>query len=147
MAPAYVVGPIDASQVERAYCLVAAVGYDIDVVAWRQLCARTLLRNYPSPYVEDIAVAEDPRGYVRGIAILRARHSGRYGRYLSVPVFAIVTAADARGVCETLLRYIRTAAREKHCNAIHIASLRTDRWPVGPEELEMAFDGIVIPLR
>lgn len=147
MATAYVVGPIDASQVERAYCLVAAVGYDIDVDAWEQLCARTLSRDYPSPYVEEIAVVEDWRSYVRGIAILRARHSGRFGRYLSVPVFAIITAADARGVCETLLRYIRTAAREKHCNAIHIASLRSNRWPVGAGETEIEFDGIVIPLR
>ncbi|MBD9652851.1 hypothetical protein IB267_31255 [Ensifer sp. ENS09] len=147
MASAYVVGPIDASQIERAYCLVSAVGYDIDVDGWRQVCATNLLRNYPSPYVEDIVVVEDPRGYVRGIAILRARHSERLGRYLSVPVFASITAADARGVCETLLRYIRTAARKKQCNAIHIASLRTNRWPVGAGETEMEFDGILIPLR
>lgn len=147
MASAYAVAPIKAAQVERAYCLIGAVGYDIDLDAWQQICAAALVRKYPSPYVEEIAVAENSLGYVRGIAILRVRQSERLGRYLSVPVFVIASAGDARGVCGALLRYLRVTALDRHCGAIHIASLTPDRWPVAIGTSDGEADGIVISLR
>ncbi|WP_429819738.1 hypothetical protein [Ensifer sp. B1-9] len=147
MASAYAVAPIKAAQVERAYCLIRAVGYRIDLDAWRQICATALLRTYPSPYVEEIAVVENSLDYVRGIAILRARYSERLGRYLSVPVFVIASAGDTPGVCDALLQYLRATARDRHCGAIHIASLTPDRWPVANGTPEREADGIFIPLR
>ncbi|MCK3781031.1 hypothetical protein MZK49_30705 [Ensifer sesbaniae] len=147
MASAYAVAPIKAAQVERAYCLIGALGYGIDRAAWRQTCAAALVRKYPSPYVEEIAVAENSLGYVKGIAILRVRHRECLGRYLSVPVFVIASAGDARGVCGALLGYLRVTALDRHCGAIHIASLTPDRWPVANGTSDGEADGIVIPLR
>ncbi|MBD9649904.1 hypothetical protein IB267_16215 [Ensifer sp. ENS09] len=143
MACAYAVAPIKASQVERAYCLIGAVGYDVDPCAWRQVCAAALMRRHPSPFVKEIAVVEDSLGYIRGIAILRVRHHERLGRHLSVPVFVVASAGDPRGVCDALLEYLRLAAFNRHCRAIHVASLAPDRWPGADGEV----DGIIIPLR
>lgn len=148
MAAAYAVGPISYKQVDRAYCLIEAVGYDIAQDHWRQVCAAALARKHPSPYVEEIATAENTLGYVTGVAIMRVRHSERFGRYLSVPVFVVASAGDTRGVCDALLRHVTATARSKHCKTIHIASLRPDRWPTAngtPPDTEA--DGIVIPLR
>ena len=147
MASAYVVAPIKAAQVERAYCLIDAAGYDIGLDAWRQICAAALARKYPSPFVEEIAVAENSLGYVKGIAILHVRHHERLGRYLSVPVFVIASAGDTRGVCGALLRYLSAMALDRHCGAIHVASLAPDRWPVANGSCDEEPDGIVIPLR
>ena len=140
---AYVVAPIKAAQVERAYCLILAGGYDIGPGAWRQVCAAAHMRKYPSPFVEEIAAVEDALGYIRGIAISRVRHHERLGRYLSVPVFVVATAGDARGVCDTLLEYLSAAAFDRQCGAIQVASLAPDSWPVEDGEV----DGIIIPLR
>jgi hypothetical protein len=147
MVFAYSVGPIKAVQIERAYCMIVAVGYDIDLPAWHRICATALARKYLSPYVEEIAVAENALGYVNGIAIMRARHDERLGRYLSIPVFVVASAADAPGVCDALFCYVSAAAHEKHCNAIHIASLKPDRWPVANERPDVHADGLFIPLR
>lgn len=140
---AYVVAPIKAAQVERAYCLILAGGYDIGPGAWRQVCAAARMRKYPSPFVEEIAAVEDALGYIRGIAISRVRHHERLGRYLSVPVFVVATAGDARGVCDTLLEYLSAAAFDRQCGAIQVASLAPDSWPVE----DGGVDGIIIPLR
>ncbi|WDZ81522.1 hypothetical protein PWG15_34835 (plasmid) [Ensifer adhaerens] len=147
MASAYAVAPIKAAQIERAYCLIGAAGCDIDLDAWRQICTAALMRKYPSPFVEEIAVVENSLGYIRGIAILRARHNERRGRYLSVPVFAIASAGDARGVCDALLRYLRARALDRHCGAIHIASFEPRRWPAANGAPDREADGVFIPLR
>ncbi|RAS08317.1 hypothetical protein [Ensifer adhaerens] len=143
MASAYAVAPIKAAQVERAYCLIGAVGYDIDIDRWRQICAAILARKHLSPFIEEIAAVEDALGYIRGVAILRVRHHERMGRYLSVPVFVTASAADARGVCGALLGYLNEVALDRRCGAIHIARLSPDRWPA----TDGAEDGIIIPLR
>ncbi|MEI2297414.1 hypothetical protein [Ensifer sp. MJa1] len=147
MAFAYAVAPIKAAQIERAYCLIVAVGYDIALDAWRQICTAAVMRKYPSPFVEEIAVAENSLGYIRGIAVLRARHSERRGRYLSIPVFAITSAGDAHGVCDALLRYLRARALDQHCVAMHIASIEPHRWPAANGALDREEDGVFIPLR
>lgn len=147
MAAAYAVGPIRGTQVDRAYRLIEAIGYDIDLNGWRQVCATALARKYPSPYVEEIATAENALGYVTGVAIMRARHSERFGRYLSIPVFVVASIGDARGVCDALLGYVTATARSKHCSAIYIASLEADRWPTAYSAPDTAADGVLIPLQ
>lgn len=147
MATAYAVGPIKAMQVERAYCLIETLGYHIDLGAWRQICAAALFRKHPSPYVEEVAIAENVLGYVNGIAIMRARCSARLGLYLSVPVFVVASAGDAPGVCDALFRYVSATAHHKHCSAVHIASFKPDRWPVANGKPDVEADGIFIPLR
>ncbi|MGO4622281.1 hypothetical protein AB4Z34_25600 [Ensifer sp. 2YAB10] len=146
MASAYAVGPIRPMQVDQAYCLIEAVGYGIGLDAWREYCAVGLRPRYRSPYVEEIVTSENAFGYVNGIAIMRARHSARLGFHLSVPVFVVASAADARGVSSAMLRYVTTAARNKHCNIIHIANPTPDQWSVGGEPLDSTSSGIFIPV-
>lgn len=145
MASAYVVGPINARQVERAYCLIEAVGYGIDLDAWRAICRAD--RHHRSPYADEIATVENSLGYVNGLAVMRARHSARLGLYLSVPVFVVVSAADAHGVSSAMLRYVTDAARGKRCCAVHIANLKADEWPVLRSPYDPEPTGVFIPLR
>lgn len=127
MGAAYSVGSIRYDQVDRAYCLIEAVGYDVDLERWREFCSSAIAKAQ-DPNCETVVTVENPLGYVTAVGILRARISELYGRVLDVPVFVVVSAADTPGVCDALLGFVMATAGEKHCGFVRVASPEPASW-------------------
>ncbi|WP_370125622.1 hypothetical protein [Sinorhizobium fredii] len=147
MPVAYCVGPIKDNQVDRSYCLVEAVGYNVGLDDWRQFCAAACARRYLSPNVEDVITVENQFGYVTGVSIIRTGHSDTYGRLLDVPVFVVISAANTRGVCNALLGHVVATARNRNCGFVRVARLEPSNWP-GSSEVSHGDDrGLLIPVQ
>ncbi|MCK3779405.1 hypothetical protein MZK49_22130 [Ensifer sesbaniae] len=147
MAVVYSVDLIKRHQVDQAYRLMEAVGYGVDVAGWRELCATTFARKYITPYSEEIITVENSRGYITGVCLMRTTHHRLYGRLLDVPVFIIISAGDTPGVCDALLEYLTTAARDKQCGFIRVASPDPANWPSPPGGPRRHDRGILIPVQ
>lgn len=139
MTSGYIVGPIASGQVDRAYRLVEAVGCDIGLARWRKYCSNAVNRH-PA---EDIVTVETPHGYVAGLAVVRVRHSRRFGRVLDVPVFIVISTANAAGTRNALLGYAMAMARGRHCRLVRIAGSVPAGWPGAPQGGEQA---LLIPV-
>jgi len=142
---AYSVGPIKRQQVDKAYRLIEAAGYNVDFQAWQDLCAMTFARNWPAPFAEEVITAENPLGYVAGVCILRPMHDRMYGRVLEVPVFIVVSAGGTRAASNSLLGFLSASARNKNCGFIRVMSLEPDNWPRSTD-VSRGRGGILIPV-
>ncbi|WP_157628197.1 hypothetical protein [Ensifer sp. BR816] len=129
MAVAYSVGPITRRQVDKTHRLIEAVGYPVDLQAWREVCALAFARKWPAIYSEEVITAENPLGYIAGVCIMRPAHDSMHGRVLEVPVFVVATAADTRGASNSLLDYLMESARNRRCRFIRVAPLEPASWP------------------
>ncbi|MEZ0000594.1 hypothetical protein [Sinorhizobium fredii] len=147
MAVGYSVGPVKHPQVDKTYRLIEAVGYDVDLQAWRDLCATAFARKWPTPYAEEVVTAENPLGYITGVCIMRLVHNKTYGRMLDVPVFVVISAGDTRGASNALLGYLMAVAPNKHCGFIRVAALEPANWPGSTDMGRRNDRGILIPVQ
>ena len=143
MGAAYSVGPIRYDQVDRTYCLIEAVGYDVDLDEWRNYCAATLVRKR-HPGIGTVVTVENALGYVSAVGVSRAERSKRHGHVLDVPVFIVASAGDTPGACDALLHYLLASARKAHCGLVRIASPEPTNWPGSP--ICSKREGILIPV-
>lgn len=128
MGAAYSVGPIRYDQINRTYCLIEAVGYDVSLEEWREFCTAAIAGGH-KPDTENVVTVENPLGYITAVGIIRAKMSKLYGRVLDVPVFIVISAGDTPGVCNALLGFVMASAREKHCGHVRVASPDPINWP------------------
>ncbi|QFI69774.1 hypothetical protein [Sinorhizobium alkalisoli] len=147
MARAYSVGPIQRHQVDRAYLLVEASGYEVDLTEWREFCGAAFARQHISLYTAEIVTVENPRGHIPGLGIARAMHDHLYGQLLDVPVFLVISAGDTPGVSDALLEYLRTVARNRRCRFIRIARTDPASWPDPRGECLRPGRGMLIPVQ
>ncbi len=149
MNQTYQIARISLDQIERAYLLVHPVAYSLDRTAWRAFCSSILSRRYDrrSDY-EDIIVAMDLLGYVRGICVMKVAEHPVYGCILDVPIFVVTSVADERGVSAELLRHVRSVGSVKGCDSIRFWTLSDDNWSrhLRKEEFERWDHGLVMQL-
>ncbi|WOS65395.1 hypothetical protein [Sinorhizobium fredii] len=145
MAVAYSVGPIKQQQVDKTYRLIEAVGYNVDLQAWRDFCGMRVARTWPAPYADEVITAENPLGYVAGACIMRPVHDRICGRVLDVPVFVVVSGGDTRGASNSLLAYLMATARNKNCGFIRVLGLEPCNWPRSTD-VSRRERGILIPV-
>jgi hypothetical protein len=125
----YAIGRIKPHQIEQAYLLVQPVAESLDLATWRTFCHDALGRQLePLGRQEDVIVATDPLGYVRGLCIVRLVKHPAYGRMLDVPIFVAASAVDDAGVSAELLRYLKTRGVIEGCRGIYIWTLGDDNW-------------------
>ncbi|ASY65786.1 hypothetical protein SJ05684_b48040 (plasmid) [Sinorhizobium sojae CCBAU 05684] len=147
MAKAYLVGPIQRHQVDRAFRLIEVVGYELDLTQWREFCAAAFARQHMLPYAQEIVTVENARGYIAGLSIGHIAHDPLYGRLLDVPVFLVISAGDTPGVSDALLEHLMTAARNRRCSFIRIASTDPANWPDRRGRPRQADRGTLIPVQ
>lgn len=146
MAATYSVGPIQRRQVDRAYRLIEAAGYELDLAGWRELCAATFARTSLSPPCQRITTVENARGYIAGLCVAHTSHDDLYGRLLDVPVFVVTSAGDTPGASAALLGYLTKTARNRQCGFMRVFGPDPANWP-NPLDEQWKHRGTLIPVR
>jgi len=131
MPTSYIVEPIGPETIERAYPLAQAVVPTLPKREWMQSChcsgvaqgACAARRDR-----EEIAVARNARGYVKGLCMYVIRAYATYGRLIDVPFFIASSAADREGVTGELIDFLMAKCDRCVCSGIRIWALSRETW-------------------
>ncbi|HLW92515.1 MAG TPA: hypothetical protein VKS78_14615 [Roseiarcus sp.] len=150
MSTSYVIEPIDSKTIDQAYPLVRATGPAPLLDEWRQLC-----RSFDWPSIdhdvkgdrEEIIVARNAQGYVKGLCVYSVRAHSTYGRVVDVPFFVVASAADGEGVAAELLNFLRSKCDESVCSGIRFWDASPDAWGkrLNPEQIRKTDHGLFMP--
>jgi len=130
-------------QIESAYVLVSAFAPAITPAEWRIFCLASLSSNDGS----GVGTVLDPSGYVRAVAVFAPRRDIAGNKWLDVPLFAPLSAADSRRVARAMIGFLERVARPSGCAALRFRSLHADKWHryiVGDEAADD--DGVTMTL-
>jgi len=117
----YCVEPLKAGQVVKAFLLFESIVNDLTLDQWVAYWG-----GRRDSDAQQIAVATDPAGYVRGLCIAGSP-SGDF-RTLEVPVFVATSAADPIGVELALMNHLKEFARSRGYSALRVWALDADIW-------------------
>jgi hypothetical protein len=101
MSPSYFIEPIGPETIDTAYPLAQAVLPALSKYEWWQFCRSPDFAKGRPPTVgerEEVVVARDAKGHVKGLCIYAMREHATCGRLIDVPFFIASSAADAEGV-------------------------------------------------
>ena len=99
MPTSYLVEPIGPETIERAYPLAQAVFPTLSKHEWMQSCHCSSVAEggcVVRREREEIVIARNAQGYVKGLCMYAIRDHATYGRVVDVPVFIALSAADGR---------------------------------------------------
>jgi hypothetical protein len=128
MSLAYATRPITEDQIDLAYMLVDAAGHDLKLADWRSFCNRVIEWRGATGLHDDVIVAADADGHVKGLFVSEMIQSLLFGRVLDVPVFITASAGDEDGVVIELLEAAKVKAREANCSDIRIWTQGGESW-------------------
>ena len=131
MSPSYVVEPIGPETIDRAYPLAQAVTPALSIYEWWQFCRPPdFAEGCPSTVGEreEVVVARNAKGYVKGLCICATREHATYGRLIDVPFFIASSAADAEGVTKELINFLRGKCDQSVCSGIRFWTMDRETW-------------------
>lgn len=128
MAHAYSTRAITEDQIDLAYMLVEASGRGLTRADWAAFCRRVIEWRGAAGLHDDVVVATDAEGHVKGLFIAEMVQSLLFGRVLDVPLFITASAGDEDGVILDLLAAVRAKARAAKCSDIRIWTLGGESW-------------------
>ena len=121
MSRSYVVEPIGPETTARAYPLIRAVVPGLAEHEWAQI-NRPHGGDGGRPATdcerEEVIVARNSEGYVKGLCIYAVRDHATYGRLIDVPFFIVASAADGEGVTAVLIYFLRGKCDQFVCSGI-----------------------------
>ena len=150
MSGSYFVKPIDPKTIDQAYPLARIMTPALLTREWRQFChsreAPDVGRQMASDR-EDIVVACNAEGYVKGLCVYTIRNHATYGRLLDVPFFVVASAADGEGVATELLNFLRCQCDESVCSGIRFWTMSPQTWAhrSKPEHIARSDHGLFMP--
>jgi|GEM_PF-1482182 hypothetical protein len=129
MSRSYAIESISPATIDRTYLLARAAMPGLLAHEWRQFC-----RGHDPSRIrataddrEEIALARNATGYVKGLCVYAVRTHPTYGRLLDVPFFVVASAADGEGVAAELLDFLRDKCDKFVCSGIRF-------WTMSPNE-------------
>ena len=131
MSPSYFVEPIGPETIDRAYPLAQAVIPALSKHEWWQFCRSPDFAEGRPPTVgerEEVVVARNAKGYVKGLCIYAIRDHATYGRLIDVPFFIASSAADGEGVTEELINFLRGKCDQSVCSGIRFWTMDRETW-------------------
>jgi hypothetical protein len=128
MPHAYSTRPIVQDQIDLAFMLVEAAGHDVTQADWVSFCNRVIEWRGASGLHDDVIVAADADGHVKGLLVSEMIQSLLFGRVLDVPMFITASAGDEDGVVLELLEAAKAKAREANCSDIRIWTQGGESW-------------------
>lgn len=148
MMPAYLTRQIAEDQIEVAFLLVEAAECAISRHDWMAFCKRVIEWRGTTGLYEDVVVATDPAGRVRGLFVAETVQSLLFGRVFHVPVFVTASAADEDGLIVELLATARAMARRADCREVRIWAPGGSSWNRVTTELPAAsnYSGVQLKL-
>lgn len=149
MSTSYVIESVGSKTIDRAYPLVKLVGPTLTLHEWREFCqdhAAPRIHEAPGDK-EEIVVALNKQGYVKGLCIYTVRDHGTYGRLLDVPFFVAASAADAEGVVAELLAFLHAECNQSVCSGIRFWTMGPETWSLRsrPEYIQRTDHGLFMP--
>jgi hypothetical protein len=150
MLTSYSIAPISPETLDRAYPLLRAVAPTLAQEEWRQHCRKLTTRladKDPANGREEIVVAVNSQGYVKGLCLYSIRDHWIYGRLLGVPIFVVASAADAEGVSAALLRFLQGKCDRLVCSGVRFWMMADQIWDrrLNEEDIRRADHGIFTP--
>jgi hypothetical protein len=144
----YTIEPIGPRTIDRAYPLAQAVIPALSQHEWRQCChANGLSSLDPEAESEEIVVAQNADGYVKGLCVYTIRDHASYGRLVDVPLFVAASATDGEGVTAELLDFLRIKCDRSVCSGIRFWAMDTETWSrrLRPEHIARTDHGLFLP--
>ena len=77
---------------------------------------------------EEVVVARNAKGYVKGLCIYAIREHATYGRLIDVPFFIASSAADGEGVTGELINFLRGKCDQSICSGIRFWIMDRETW-------------------
>ena len=131
MPPIYLIEPIGPETIESAYRLANAVIPTLSKYEWLQSCHCS---SVPEAHCaarrerEEIVVARNIQGYLKGLCMYAIRDHATYGRLIDVPFFIALSAADGEGVAQELLNFLMSKCDRSVCSGIRIWEMSYENW-------------------
>lgn len=134
MSYAYSTRLLTEDQIDLAYLLVEAAGCGVSRTDWQGFCNRVIEWRGASGLHDDVFVATDALGHVKGLFVTEMVQSLLFGRVLDVPLFIIASAGDEEGIILDLVDAAKAKAREVNCSDIRIWTQGSQSWVRVTEE-------------
>jgi hypothetical protein len=131
MPSSYLIEPIGPETIERTYPLAQAVIPTLSKHEWMQSCHCSGVADgscVARREREDIAVARNAKGYIKGLCMYVVRAHATYGRLIDVPFFVASSAADGEGVTGELINFLMGKCDRSDCSGIRIWGIRGETW-------------------
>jgi hypothetical protein len=131
MSPSYFIEPIGPETIDTAYPLAQAVLPALSKHEWWQLCRSPDFAEGSPPTIgerEEVIVARNAKGYVKGLCIHAIREHATYGRLIDVPFFIASSAADGEGVTGELINFLRGKCDQSVCSGIRFWTMDRETW-------------------
>ena len=150
MSPSYFVEPIGPETIDRAYPLAQAAIQALSKHEWWQLCrSPDFAEGRPSTAGEreEVVVARNAKGYVKGLCIYAVKDHATYGRLIDVPFFIASSAADSEGVTEDLINFLRGKCDQSVCSGIRFWTMDRETWAhrLRPDHIARSDHGLFLP--
>ena len=150
MSQSYVVEPIGSETIDRAYPLAQVAVPALLKVEWWQFCrsldmAKGRLATVGD--IEEVVVARNAKGYVKGLCIYAVRDHTTYGRLIDVPFFIASSASDGEGVTVELLDFLRAKCDQFVCSGIRVWTTDRETWTnrLRPGYIARSDHGLFLP--
>jgi hypothetical protein len=144
----YAIEPIGRRTIDRAYPLAQTVIPALTQHEWRQCCHSNGRSSFdPEAEREEIVVARNVDGYVKGLCVYAIRDHATYGRVVDVPLIVAASAADGEGVTAELLEFLRTRCDHAVCSGIRFWVMDAETWSrrLRPEHIARTDHGLFLP--
>jgi hypothetical protein len=150
MSRSYLVEPIGPETIARAYPLVRAVVQDLAEHEWCQFNRpHGVIGGRPATLGEreEVIVARNSEGYVKGLCIYAIRDHATYGRLIDVPFFIVGSAADGEGVTAVLVNFLRGKCDQSVCSGIRFWTMDPEAWAhrLSPNHIARSDYGLFLP--
>ena len=131
MSPSYLIEPIGPETIERAFPLVNAVIPTLSKEEWTRSCQCSGVAEgccAARREREEIIVARNAQGYVKGLCMYVIRDHASYGRLIDVPFFVALSAADGEGVAGDLVNFLMGKCDSSICSGIRFWTMNPETW-------------------
>ena len=150
MSRGYLVEPIGPETIARAYPLIRAVVSDVAEHEWVQIAGpHDVVGGRPATggEPEEVIVARNSEGYVKGLCVYAVRDHATYGRLIDVPFFIVASAADGEGATAVLIHFLRGKCDQSVCSGIRFWPLDCDAWEhrLSPDHIARSDHGLFLP--
>ena len=150
MSPSYFVEPIGPETIDRAYPLARAVLPALSKHEWWQFCRSPGFAEGRPATVgerEEVVVARNVKGYVKGLCIYATRDHATYGHLIDVHLFIASSAVDGEGVTGELINFLRSKCDQSVCSGIRFWAMDRETWAhrLRPDHIARSDHGLFIP--
>jgi hypothetical protein len=131
MPVTYLLEPIGPETIERVYPLVHTVIPDLSRHEWMQSCHCSGVAEGDCAARrerEEIVIARNAKGYVKGLCMYTIRDHQTYGRLIDVPFLIALSAADGEGVAAELIDFLMGKCDGSICPGIRIWDMNGETW-------------------